>query len=278
MLYYFMSQIRASASARSAIQFLRLVQESGTSAILVTADGMAPDSIMSNLPVLDRDAAWRRITAGDVVVADDPTIITSILNCPSSCYLHDCQLDALRIFDRRTKSFLPPCLILGQTAAPSFHYAGQSKNEDTVAVDIPSTDKRWGRCFNQFPALDYLDVGDGRHEIEVADRLCRSSLCLIMEPQCSSQSYVEAMAAGTTLLAADHGKLPSVIKHAVNAWVIKPKKFVDAIAWILRPEQAGLRHSLRHGALATALRSSESNYRHQVREFIRHASDRQVAA
>jgi glycosyltransferase involved in cell wall biosynthesis len=278
MLYYFMSQIRSSAFTRSAIQFLRLVQESGASAILVTADGMATDSIMSNLPVLSRDTAVRRITAGDRIVADDPGFILSLQNCPATGYLHDRQLDALWEVDHRMKSFLPPRLMLGRAASAPFHYSGQVKSEDTVAVDIPSTDKRWGRCFNQFPALDYLDIGDGSHELEVADRLCRSSLCLIMEPRSSPQTYAEAMAAGTTLLVADHGKLPAVIQHTVNAWVVKPKKLVDAVAWMLQPEQAGLRHSLRHGALATVLRDSESGYQQQIREFIRHAPNRQVAA
>lgn len=278
MLYYFKSVLHASASERSAIQFLHLSQQAGTSSVLVTTDGLAPLFVMSDIPVLAWGVAKSRMVLGDVVVADHPDTLDECGARAGVCFLHDQRTDTLVEYDHRSSRLLVPCIKLGQAVSPYFYYAGQIKAEDSVAVDVPSTNWMWSACIDKWPALDYLDVADGHHELEIARRLCQASICMFTELYSSPQRYLEAMAAGNTLLVVDHGGLPDLVQHGGNAWVSKPENVVDVLGWLIQPEQAVLRMSLRHGAMSTAARMDEASYINQLKRLLRNMQRQQVAA
>ena len=84
------------------------------------------------------------------------------------------------------------------------------------------------------------------------------------------------MAAGNTLLVVDHGRLPDLVQHGKNAWVSKPENYVDVLGWLMQPEQAVLRMSLRHEAVSTAARRNEASYIEQLKIFFRTMHDQQV--
>jgi hypothetical protein len=278
MLYYYMSSNRASSFQRSAIQFLRHFREGGGRSALVTLDGRAPVNIISDTPVIDESAALKRMIPGDVVVVDAEANVHVSGDRPVHVMLHRRDTDALQYYCFKSQKFRPTSIRLGRSAAAHFHYAGQVKHEDVISVDVPPNNVLWSQCFNQRPAMDYVAVGDGVDELEVAQRMCRSNIFLMVDPLVSPQRYVEAMSAGAVPIVVRHRSLPGIVSHGVNAWTVASGRLAKEFDWLLKPEQAVLRMSLRHGALATAVEHDDSRHRTELRDSFREFSKTPVAA
>lgn len=266
MVYYFISERASAVTCSAAYALMGALHRLGVRVVAATVNGAASTATMTSVPVAYREEMLVAIRPGDTAFCCDAGDAEQLLSTPvARVVYHDAdqeaeppvqsqnRLDTLATLD--SGRGLP---FTGPLASAHFFYRSEQKFEEVVAHG-PFHDEGEARAvYAASPAAEFIEVGH-HHELETAKRLKQASV-YIRTPADDALGWhaLSAMAAGCVVLTAP----PSVgISHLVpnrTCWVSEEPGLAQPLAWLMKPEQAALRFSLRHRALAVAHAHNET--------------------
>jgi glycosyltransferase involved in cell wall biosynthesis len=270
MITYFLPDRGIHGGVKVACQFVELLRRLGARAVVALPRGIAPTWFACSAPVVDLNAALNALTPNDWAMLTWPAHYRALKATPARLVNHaqgvtdmdaifaDPQVMILTCWEHSARylrnNFGREPIEVGISISDGFFPGGEVKIDNRVAFMPRRGREIADACISAARDCEYVAI-DARDETDVASILRSAGIFVATSVgEDFGLPALEAMAAGCVVLSVPVKGGMEYLRSGENCLVDEPGALPRKLWWITRPEQAALRRTLRHAAVATAHR------------------------